>query len=125
MAKILKQRRTEENSKVETSFYGSVGDKFETEVTLEKAFHFNSWDFRGNDCIKFGYKMRDSEGHVFVWITDKEPSQLFKQLSDSNASFQEDERKVEGSKFTLKGSVKGHKEREGIKETQVLRCKFI
>ena len=32
---------------------------------------------------------------------------------------------VEGIKFTLKASVKGHKEREGIKETQVLRCKFI
>lgn len=69
--------------------------------------------------------MRDSEGHVFVWITNKEPSQLFKQFNDSNASLQEEERKVEGIKFTLKASVKGHKEREGIKETQVLRCKFI
>lgn len=125
VAKILKQRRTEENSKVETSFYGSVGDKFETEVTLEKAFHFESWDFRGNHCVKFGYKMRDSEGHVFVWITGKEPRQLFNQLSDSHAKLQEEEREVEGRKFTLKASVKGHKEREGIKETQVLRCKFI
>ena len=125
VAKILKQRRTEENSKVETSFYGIVGDKFEAEVTLEKAFHFETYDFRGNNCVKFGYKMRDSEGHVFVWITSKEPRQLFNQLSDSHAKLQEEEREVEGIKFTLKASVKGHKEREGIKETQVLRCKFI
>lgn len=32
---------------------------------------------------------------------------------------------LEGKQFTLKGTIKAHTEREGLKETRLNRCKFV
>lgn len=125
---IRKRRREAENVKNPTSFYGEVGDKVETKVEFAGWFQFETTDFRGNDTMMYGYRLKDDEGHVFVWVTGTYPWNLFAENEDGTTShFGEREwidQKI-GTSLTLKGRVKAHKEREGLKETQMTRCKFV
>lgn len=125
-AAFYKARRTEANSKVETSHLGNIGDKVEILVTLERAFHFEATDYMGNNCLKFGYKMKDAEGHILVWITEKSVSELLKETnSEFHCDGSQQEKNAAGRTFTLKGTIKAHQEREGLKETRLIRCRFI
>lgn len=126
--KILKQRRVEANSRTISEFYGVEGDKVDAKVVLNKVFSFSSWDFRGEDCTMYGYKMSDNAGHHFVWVTGCDPWRVFGIATDvpgEECKWEREEYEAfYGKECTLKGRVKGHKEREGLKETQVFRCKL-
>lgn len=125
---VLKQRRTEANAAVESVYYGSVGDKVDTLVTLNKIFQFETTDFRGMDCTMYGYKMSDNAGHHFVWVTGKSYVEIAETLLGSESTLHKQPEEIramlEGCNFNLRGSVKNFKEREGLKETQLTRCKI-
>lgn len=124
---IAKERREKENASKVSEFFGSIGERFETEVTFDKWFQFETTDFRGEDCTMYGYKLSDSEGHHFVWVTGTNPWHLFAENEDGTTKHFAEREWIDqqiGRKLTLKGTVKAHKEREGLKETQLNRCKF-
>jgi hypothetical protein len=144
-SKLLSEKRTRENSGVISEFYGNVGDRVQVEATITGTFSFEVRDpfsWNSNTKTMYGYKMTDSEGHRFVWITgSKHPHTLLADLMgiDLNVSHSSEERdqtdywdldtegvheRLNGMRVSVKGSVKEHKERESIKETVLTRCKF-
>lgn len=125
---VLKERRTAANAATFSEFFGAVGDKVCAEVTLQRCFHFNSTDYTGNDCTMYGYTMRDNAGHCFVWVTGScSPWKAFPGVEELQAHSGDYAwlKVLEGKQFTLKGTVKAHTEREGLKETRLNRCKFV
>lgn len=144
-ADLLSKKHTEENKGIVSEFYGNVGDKVQVEATITGTFSFEVNDpFSWNNDTKtmYGYKMKDSEGHHFVWITgSKWPGALLADLIgiDLDVPHSEEEQaqtdywmlnedgvkeRLKGMNVLVKGSVKEHKERESIKETVLTRCKF-
>lgn len=122
---IWAARRKAGNLATHSEFYGSVGDKVNLEVTLEHTFSFDSTDWMGHDVTKHGYKMTDGEGHHFVWITENNQDQLLVHLATGSPVGLDSSRMKEvlhGLRVILKGRVKGHQEREGLKETTLTRC---
>lgn len=96
-------------------------------MTLEHTFSFESTDWQGNDVTKHGYKMTDGQGHYFVWITESNQDyQLYNLATGTpwgyNTSGMKDV--LNGLRVILKGRVKGHQEREGLKETTLTRCRI-
>lgn len=122
--KVLKERRVEENISIGSEFYGSEGDKVNTEVVLDKVFSFGSWDYRGNECTMYGYKMSDSSGHHFVWMTGCNPWGILGYVNGDDFYKWENVEKFYGKEFSLRGTVKGHSEYQGLKETKLNRCKI-
>lgn len=144
-SKLLSEKRTRENSGVISEFYGNVGDRVQVEATITGTFSFEVRDpfsWNSNTKTMYGYKMEDSEGHRFVWITEsKWPEALLADLMgiDLDVPHSHEEKaqsdywtldadgikeRLRGTKVLVKGSVKEHKERESIKETVLTRCKF-
>lgn len=125
---VFKQRRTEANLASGSEFYGSVGDKVQVNVTLDKVFHFETTDFRGNDCTMYGYAMSDEEGHYFVWVTGKNYVEIAQTLLGGESTLHKQPEEIramlKGINFSLRGSVKAQKEREGQKQTVLTRCRF-
>lgn len=124
---IYKARREARNLTTTSEFYGAEGDKVDLEVTLEHTFSFESTDWQGNDVTKHGYKMTDGQGHYFVWITESNQDyQLYNLATGTpwgyNTSGMKDV--LNGLRVILKGRVKGHQEREGLKETTLTRCRI-
>lgn len=99
------QRKVENKNKL-NEYYGNVGDKFKADpvsLTVVKILSFS------ND---FGYSYKvlfeDKEGRTFVWSTANEKGLEV------------------GSKVTINGgSIKAHKEYNGIKQTMITRIKFF
>ena len=125
---ILRKRREQINASRNTEFFGNVGDKVTKAVTLEKVFSFEATDFRGEDCTMYGFKMNDGEGHRFVWLTACDPWRVLGIEEDVPGCVchysREEYEAFYGKQFNLRGTVKGHKERESLKETQLTRCKI-
>ena len=124
---IMKERRQKANETNPSEFYGAEGDKVQVDATLEALFRFDSIDWRGNDCTKYGYKFADDAGHHFVWITEKcwWDVLCYDNFNDIKYGDKEVVNSYIGKTFALKGSVKAHKEREGLKETVLTRCKIL
>lgn len=123
---ILRKRREAANKESGSDFFGNEGDKVDEDVTLDKIFSFESTDWQGNDCTMYGYKMADTAKHHFVWVTGCDPWSVF-DIHDDDGNFyyrREDYEALYGKQFHLTGRVKGHKEREGLKETQMTRCRI-
>lgn len=88
--------------KGESQHVGQVGEKLEIEVTCT-AVHYFEGHYGTGRVLKFV----DEQGNVFVWMTG------------------DDDDEPVGAKFSLKGTVKGHSEYKGVKETALTRCKMI
>jgi hypothetical protein len=106
----MKKKSTEN---ISYEYYGNIGDKFiVNNIKLERIINGES---------DFGYYniliMTDNNNHVFVWNTN--PNTVYKYLGD-NAS-----NRVEEIFSTLSGTIKGHKEYNGRKQTVVTRCKIM
>lgn len=122
---VLKARRTAANAATFSEFFGAVGDKVDVKVVLNKVFSFSSFDFRGEECTMYGFKMIDADGHHFVWVTSCNPWGILGYRDGEDFYKWENVEKFYGKEFTLKGTIKAHTEREGLKETRMNRCKFV
>lgn len=94
------ERRKAENAKsaAVSKYVGEVGKKIEVEI--KTANLITSWENQWG--VTFLYKFTDVSGNVIVWF----------------ASSSQD---IDGVK-KLKGTVKSHSERDGVKQTVVTRC---
>lgn len=85
-----------------TEYFGNVGDKLELEVKLVHRGAFTTnW---GTTLV---YTFTDSKDHQFVWKTG----------TSWDVS--------EGTKITLRGTVKAHSEYRGVRQTELTRCRII
>lgn len=104
---VEKKQREESRKQADSksSWVGSVGDRIEIKDAVLSLL--TSWD------TEFGYtylyKMVDTNGNIFTWKTGK-------WLGNDDCI-------PEGTKITLKGTIKNHNEFRGIKQTELTRCK--
>ena len=61
------------------------------------------------------YTFVDDDGNVYVWKTSKDMGYCV------NGYWQVSEK---GSRLTLTGKIKDHKEYKGVKQTMLTRCKY-
>lgn len=85
-----------------TEYFGNVGDKLELDLKLIRRGAFTTnW---GTTLV---YTFTDSKDHQFVWKTG----------TSWDVS--------EGTKITLRGTVKAHSEYRGVRQTELTRCRII
>lgn len=103
-----KQREaTRKQVEAQSSWIGSVGERIEIKDASLKLV--TSWDT--DYGYTYLYKIVDSNGNIFTWKTGK--------------WLGNDECIPEGTKITLKGTVKNHNEFRGTKQTELTRCKVM
>ena len=89
-----------------SNYYGNIGDKIEMELTLDHTAwyenNFRPWEHN----TTYIYNMVDDNGNVFVWKTSKG-------IGIEN-----------GTRLTVKGTIKEHNEYAGVKQTVLTRCKM-
>jgi len=83
-----------------SNFIGSVKDKVQVQVTLSAKKAIET--FYGTSHL---HTMVDASGNQFVWFSS----------NDTNVNV--------GDTFTVTGTVKEHKEYNGVKQTVLTRCK--
>lgn len=95
-----RQKALQQTSEQNSTYIGNVGDRIEVDVhSLECV---TSWDtMYGVTRI---YKIVDTNGNVYTWKTSNF-------ITENNVA-------------TVKGTVKGHSEYRGIKQTEITRCKI-
>lgn len=101
----MERERERENEKLLKSVYvGEIGQR----VTLvaDKAELLTSWDTQWGTTRL--YRFVDGSGNVFVWF--------------SSSGIDADKL---SAGLTLKGTVKDHGERDGVKQTVLTRCKIV
>lgn len=86
-----------------SEYYGSIKEKIEVDVELKKINSFES--FYGYNNTNYIYTFK-KDNYTFTWITSK----------DLDIEI--------GEKINLKGTIKEHKEFNGIKQTVLTRCKI-
>lgn len=93
-----------------SDYVGKIGDKVTVNVVLDRVSWYET---------KYGtmnvYTFVDDDGNVYVWKT----STYIGRLVDG---FWQDFEK--GSRLTLTGKIKDHKEYKGVKQTMLTRCKY-
>ena len=80
---------------------GTVGER--VEFVAKKAEFITSWETQFGRT--FLYKFTDENGNVFVWF--------------ASGAFDEH------NGITVRGTVKKHDERDGVKQTVLTRCKIV
>ncbi len=94
------KKREEESNKVKGSEYvGTIGQRIDVDV--KESVLVTSWENAYG--VTFLYKFLDKDGNVFVWFASR--------------SIDLDTCK------RIKGTIKDHNEREGVKQTIITRCK--
>lgn len=107
------QRKQDElTAPMNSEYIGNVGDKIEMPVTFWKLATYKVKAFGGYYNrdepameTKYIYSFIDESGNCLIWNTTS-----FNELTA-------------GDKLKLKGTIKGHKEYKGIKQTELQRCK--
>lgn len=84
---------------------GTVGEKIEIKAELTGVHWYDS-HFAYRTITNWIYSFKDENGNIFVWKTQK--------CIDEMA----------GDHVILKGTIKAHGEYNGIKQTELLRCKI-
>ena len=98
--KVAEQNRKNElNRELNSNYVGNIGDKITVDV-VDGQF-VTSWPTQYG--YTYLYKMIDSNGNVFVWFASS-PCDI-------------------KNGVTVKGTVKAHSERDGVKQTVITRCK--
>ena len=88
-------------------YYGEVGQKIEIEVTYVDHFFIDT-AFGGSTVYKFD----TDDGAHLVWMT-------------SGSLGGDDIIVDDGSRITIRATIKGHKEFRGVEQTQLTRVKVI
>ena len=91
----IREMKANKNS---NEYIGTVGDKIEIEVTVEKVLKFDG--YYGTTCMNI---LQDTKGNTLVWSTGKALE--------------------EGKEYKLKGTIKEHKEYRERKQTVLTRCR--
>lgn len=119
--KIAEENRAKENATVE--YYGNVGDKFELTLTFDKMFGFET---------QYGYSyillFHDEENHVYKWSTSNGDYKVEYAKDVENLAYGSGIEYCDyeiGHKYLIKGSIKGHDEYKGCKQTVITRCKVL
>jgi hypothetical protein len=104
--RYLAKKIESEKVKVETEYFGAVGDKFAGKVTFlfRNEYQAQRYSYYGSD-VGYIYNFTTAEGYRFVWFT---------------TNYYELEK---GQEIELKGTVKDHKEYKETKQTILTRCK--
>lgn len=98
----LMAKMNKHNKELNSDYIGNIGDKITVDVVCTGSAGFETqygYSFANTFC--------DDNGNIYVWIT-------------STRSFE-----VNNNKFTIKGTIKNHKEYNGIKQTVLTRVKEI
>ena len=95
-----RRRREMKANKNSNEYLGTVGDKIELGVTVEKVLKFEG--YYGTTCMNI---LTDEQGNTLVWSTGRALE--------------------EGKEYKLKGAIKEHKEYKGTKQTILTRCRVI
>jgi hypothetical protein len=96
-------------SGAESAHVGDVGQKLEFDAELIR--HYAAEGFYGPTSI---LTFRDALGNIFVWFAS----------GGDGAAFDASGQPLIGKQFHLKGTVKGHKEFKGQKQTNLTRVKL-
>ena len=99
-----------------SQYVGTVGDKYNGEVTYAGSAHFKVKSFTGIGTeTMYVHFFKDADGNKLVWKTG---SSLTKWLDNGDVVQYED-----GDTVMLKGTIKEHKEYKDEKQTVLTRCK--
>lgn len=110
---MIQKAEEARNKPVSSSEYvGEVGEKVTLDLTYTNSYSYESAYGGG-----FFHLFTDSSGNVFKWSTTKGMRMGF------NISH-EDDVLDRGSVVRLTGTVKGHEEYRGVKQTMLTRCKY-
>lgn len=93
------QREAARLAEAASEHVGAVGQRITVKTTTAKLL--TSWE--SNYGVTYLYKFTDDQGNVFIWYASR-----WIELHDG---------------MTLKGTVKDHNERDGVKQTVITRCK--
>lgn len=105
----LIQSKIPKEDKAVSEYVGSIGERIELEVTLEKVRSWEVPSYCGwGMTTKVLYVFRDTVGNILVWIT-----------TGYGVSAEE---VPQGAKAILRGTVAEHKEYAGEKQTSLKRC---
>lgn len=109
LAKEREEREAAEKARKAVSQYvGSVGDKVQVECTLLYSASYEVPSFRGfGTTTMYCHAFRDGDGNKLVWKTGT-PIGV-----DKDAA------------VTIRGTVKGHDEYDGERQTVLTRCKVV
>ena len=105
----LIQSKLPKEDKAVSEYVGSIGERIELEVTLEKVRSWEVPSYNGwGMTTKVLYVFRDTAGNILVWTT-----------TGYGVSAEE---VPQGAKAILRGTVAEHKEYAGEKQTSLKRC---
>ena len=137
------QRKKEEEARKEAErlaeiernrgkFIGKIGDKIEMTVTLAQTFSYEKPCFNApwKTDIVTGYVFKTDDGNTLVWKTT---GALHKKVYCEKGHFRDDEehgwydyiQPEEGSRVTIKGTIKDYEEYNNVNQTILNRVKWI
>lgn len=113
----LEKELAEKNRKEKSDYVGFIGDKVQLTLTFNYSAHYETKSFAGfGTTIKYIHNFYDDNGNTFTWHTEKS---LAKKIGDDEWVYPE-----QGDSITLKGTINGHSEYKGEKQTVLTRCKI-
>ena len=111
-----KKKQAETEQKAQSDYMGKVGEKIITELTLQKSNSYETSYNGYNTVTQYIHIFSDNAGNVYKWKTSKP---LTYEDEKQNLKWYE-----LGEKLNLKGTIKGHEEYNGQKQTELTRCKI-
>ena len=113
------------------NFIGNVGDKITITATLVNTFSYET-HFGCHSQYVTGYVLKTDEGNTVVYKTTGSLSRKV-YTADNKGHFRDDDGKgwydyetpEEGTKITIKGTVKAHEEYGNVNQTILTRAKWI
>jgi hypothetical protein len=100
------KKKAEQEEKAKSEYVGNVGDKIQKELTLINKYTYETnYTYYGETHVI--YVFADSDGNIYKWNTQN--------AIDSDIN----------SNVKIKGSIKGHEEYNGQKQTVLTRCKIM
>jgi hypothetical protein len=104
-----KSRQAERERQLQSRHLGEIGQRTTFQVTVRFAKWIETTGSRFSDGFMITI-MDDADGNVLAWM---------------GKGFGYAERDIRGAHVVFTGTIKGHNEREGVKQTQVTRCKVV
>lgn len=100
-----------------SNYQGQVGARADWTLTLRKRIILGGNDFGTHaDAALYLYCFADATGNEFTWVTAKTGQSVVKHSRTTVIPF------VEGRRYTVRGTVKEHREYRGVKQTSLTRC---
>lgn len=92
--------------KTASEYVGHIGDKIELNVVFNRYSFFKThYSYSGE--VSYVYNFTDENGNTIVWVSSK------------GIEFEE------GNSYTIKGTIKDHREYKNDKQTYLTRCKIL